>query len=84
MTKTVYISFSDVNELQTNIMKFVGIWVHQKKTPVPRSEIIKSMQSNGVNMPTTRNALYSLIKKGYIREAVTISNKTTYVALRTI
>lgn len=84
MSKTVYISFSDVNELQTNIMKFVGVWVHQKKTPVPRSEIIKAMQKNNVNMPTTRNALYSLIKKGYIREAVTISNKTTYVALRTI
>lgn len=82
--ETVYVSLSDINELQTNIMKFVALWVHEKKTPVPRSEIIKSMQLKEVNMPTTRGALYSLIRKGYIREAVTISNKTSYVVLRTI
>ncbi len=65
-------------------MKFVGTWVHEQKTPVPRKEIIKKLEENGVNMPTTRSALYSLLRKGYIREAVTISNKTTYVQLRSL
>lgn len=81
---TVYINLSDLNDFQMNIMKFITLWVHQKKTPVPRSEVIKAMQAKGVGMPTTRNALYSLIGKGYIREAATISNKTSYVQLKTI
>jgi len=81
---TLYTSLSDINELQTKIMKFVTHWVHEKKTPIPRSEIIKELQSTGVNMPTTRGALYALLRKGYIREAVTISNKTTYVQLRSL
>lgn len=84
MLRTVYTSFSEINALQTEIMKFVGYWVHEKKTPTPRKEIIKNMQLKGVNMPTTRNALYALLRKGYIRESVAISNKTTYVALRSI
>ena len=82
MPKTTYTSLSEVNELQTNIMKFVDIWVREKKTPIPRKEIIIKMESAGVNFPTCRAALYALIKKGYIREAYTISNKTTYVQLR--
>lgn len=84
MMSTYYANFSEINKLQTDIMKFVGIWVREKKTPVPRKEIIKNLQENGVNMPTTRSALYSLLRKGYIREAVTISNKTTYVQLRSL
>lgn len=82
MTKTVYINFSELNELQTKIMRFVEWWVHEKNTPVPRSEIIKELQTQGVGMPTVRNALYALLLKGYLREAVTISNKTSYVQLR--
>jgi hypothetical protein len=84
MPTTKYVGYYEVNILQFKIMKFVDFWVHKKKTPVPRCEIIKDMQSQGVNMPTTRNALYSLIRKGYIREAITISNKTSYVALRSV
>ncbi len=84
VSKNLYINLSDVNELQTRIMEFIGIWVHEKKTPIPRAAIIEKMQKDGINMPTTRNALYSLLRKGYIREAVTISNKTLYVALRSV
>jgi len=82
--KATYVNLSEITDLQTMIMQFVMEWVHEKKIPIPRSEIIKSMQLKGVNMPTTRSALYSLLRKGYIREAITVSNKTTYVALRSI
>jgi len=81
---TIYTDFCNISELQYKIMSLIDIWVHEKKIPTPRSEIIKSMQIQGVNMPTVRSSLYSLIRKGYIREAVTVSNKTSYVQLRRI
>lgn len=81
---TTYINLSEISEMQKNIMRFVDWWVHEKKIPIPRAEIIKEMEANGVKMPTTRLAIYVLLKKGYLREAVTISNKTTYVQLRSI
>lgn len=83
--KTVYASLSsDINGLQTKVMQFCVDWAREKKTPIPRVEVIKFMEKVGVSMPTTRNALYSLIAKGYIREAITISNKTSYVQLKSI
>lgn len=84
MGKTVYTSFSEINELQTNIMRFIDWWVHEKKTPVPRNEVIKYMEKKGMYFTTVRASLYVLLKKGYIREAYTISNKTSYVMLRKV
>ena len=84
MPKAKYISISEVNELQTNIMKFIDEWVHTEKKPVPRKEIILALQKKGVNFPTIRFALYSLLRKGFIRESYTISNKTEYVQLRRV
>ncbi len=82
--KTLYSNLSEINDLQTVIMKFVSQWVRCNKTPIPRSTIVAHMIKQKVHMPTTRNALYGLIKKGYIREAVTVSNTTRYVALRSV
>ena len=82
--KTIYIGNTDISDLQEDIMRFCTRWVKEMKTPVPRSEIVIYLEEKGVNMPTTRAAIYSLVKKGYIREAITISNKTSYVQLRTI
>lgn len=82
--RATYISSGDINDLQEEIMRFCMKWVHEQKTPIPRNEIIKYMETKGVNMPTTRASIYSLVKKGYIREAMTISNKTSYVQLRSI
>jgi hypothetical protein len=84
MPEAFYISLSEINELQTNIMLFVSYWVKKKKTPVPQKDIILRMQANGIKNFTTVNALNSLLRKGYIRRAYTISNKTTYVQLRGI
>ena len=84
MTKTTYDSLSEVNELQTNIMKFVNVWVHTKKTPIPLKEIIAEMMRQGTKNFTTVKAINALLKKGYIRRAVTISNKTYFVQLRSL
>jgi len=74
----------DINKLQHDIMIFIDGWARTKKTPIPRKEIIKDMEVKGVKNFTAINAINSLIKKGYIRRAVTISNKTYYIQLRGI
>jgi len=84
MPNTKYVNLYEVNELQTKIMQFIDEWVHQEKSPVPQKEIIIKMSSIGTKNFTTVNAINSLLRKGYIRRAVTISNKTFYVMLRRI
>ena len=74
----------DINKLQYNIMLFVEEWAHKEKTPIPRQEIVKGMGKKGVKSFTAINAINSLLKKGYIRRAIVISNKTYYVMLRSI
>lgn len=84
MTQTVYKDFSEVNKLQTDIMVFIDNWVREKKTPVPQKEIIISLVKVGNKDFTVSNALHSLLRKGYIRKAYVISNKTFYVQLRRV
>lgn len=85
MSKTVYQNLSEINDLQTCIMQFVQDWVRDKRLPVPQKDIIIAMKTDK-NTPgfTTANALNSLMSKGYIRRAVTFSNRTLYVQIRRI
>ena len=84
MPKVVYTNLSDLNKLQTDIMIFVDLWVHEKKTPVPYKEIITEMTRQGVILPTIIKALGSLLRKKYIRRAVVTSNKSFFVQLRRV
>lgn len=84
MTKTIYVSISEVNELQTKIMLFIQKWVKDKKTPVPHRKVLDGMKQKGVANSSTIYALKVLITKGYIRKAIMISNKTSYVQIRRI
>lgn len=82
--KTVYFNLSDINELQTDIMKLVDEWAHNNKTPIPLKLIMTTMEEKKVLRPTIIKALNSLLKKGYIRRANIISNKTYFVQLRRV
>lgn len=82
--QTMYISLSEINELQKRIMKFVDFWVHEEKTTVPLKEIISNMKKQGVKQSTTINSINGLIKKGYIGREYTRTNKTRFVQYRTI
>ena len=84
MSRTTYVNFNEINDLQYNIMVFIGEWVHKEKTPIPRKEIIINMQKKGVKDYTVIKAINSLLNKGYIRRSVTISNKSSYVQLRSL
>lgn len=80
--KAIYINLSDVSELQKSIMIYVEIWVKKEKIPVPLKEIILNMETQGNKTQTVIKAINSLVKKGYIRRAITISNRSSFVQLR--
>ena len=81
---TNYTSVEEINRNQKEIMLFIDFWVHEKKTPVPQKEVIICMKAKNVPEPTIIYELQILLKKGYIRRAVTISNKRTYVQLKRV
>ncbi len=82
--KNIYINFSEIDELQTKIMKYVDFWVHTNKTTVPLRSIIKNMEENGIKKETVKKAIFVLVKKGYIRRSLMVSNTTNFVQLRNV
>lgn len=86
MAKAVYIdineSTEEVSTLVKQIMLFMDVWIKANNTPVPKLEIIREMEGQGIKDFKTDHALNLLLRKGYIRRAVTISNKTSYVQLK--
>lgn len=84
MSHSVYFDLKEINALQQLIMEYVNDWVHTQKTPIPQRDVITGMKLKGVKDFTTVNALHVLIKKGYLRRAVTTTNRTYYVMLRGI
>ena len=81
---TDYINVDEIDKNQREVMLFVDFWVREKKTPVPQKEIVAIMLTKKVPMPTTIYSIQILLKKGYIRRAITISNKRSYVQLRRV
>jgi Fe2+ or Zn2+ uptake regulation protein len=84
MIKTAYTNLKDVNNLQEKIVNFISERAKTEKTPISQKEVVLKMKDEGVKVFTTVNALNSLLKKGYIRRSVYVSNKTFYVLCRTI
>ena len=84
VSQTSYIDLLDISRLQTQIMVFVQDWVRKEKTPVPLKNIVSGMETAGTKTFTTVKAIKVLLRKGYIRRAFTISNKTYFVQLRTV
>lgn len=73
-----------MSELQTKVMRFVVLWVKEKKTPVPKQEIFHAMLCEGMKEYTTESVLDCLLRKHYIRRAHTKTTKVSYVQLRSI
>ncbi len=85
---TDYVDLRVLSGLQTSIMEFVDIWVRTEKTPVPRKEIVKMMKEIGASRYAVKNALFGLLRQGYLRKAIMKPevplNKTFYVQLRRV
>ena len=84
MPETVYTNLYDITELQQKIMRYIDYWAHMEKTPIPQKRVIEEMASHEQKSFTVVNALNGLLRLGYIRRAVVISNKTYYVQLRKV
>lgn len=84
MPRTEYYDLKEINKLQSEIMEFIQGWVHTEKTPVPLKNIISNMETAGIKNFTSIKALNVLVRKGYIRRAHMISNKTFFVQLRRV
>lgn len=80
--KTAYTNLYDITELQQVIVRFITYWASTVKTPIPQKEIIEEMERHGRKASTVVNALNGLLKLGYIRRSVEVSNTTSYVQLR--
>lgn len=80
---TKYIDFYSLTELQRDIAIIIREWAKTHKTPIPRKEITKKMKKKGFEESSVKNAIKSLIMKGYIRKAIIISNSSFYVLLKT-
>jgi len=85
--RTIYADFnglSELTDLQRRIMEVVSKWAHQEKTPISLVEIKTKMKEQKIGNPTTINAINGLLRKGYLRRACIISNKSYFVMLRSI
>ena len=80
----VNVNIEGVSILQQNVMAFIQHWVKERKIPTPHKDILVEMKKKGVKGYTATHALNALIKKGYIRRAYTMSNKTSYVQIRSL
>jgi len=92
MADSIYTNLYDITRLQQKIMRYIDMWVHMEKTPVPQNRIIQEMEELDEKSFTVINALNGLLKLGYIRRAITNgrgetginSSKTKYVQLRRV
>lgn len=87
--KSVYIDIDEssksVNGLQVGIMLLVGAWAKKNpRNPIPRQEVFEKMKKKGKSEMQIRHALETLIRLGYLRKAFTMSNKISYVQLRSV
>jgi hypothetical protein len=74
----------EISEAQKVAMLVIQEWVREKRTPMPKKELFKKLINMDMADSTIRMVIRELLKDGYIRRAVVISNKTFYVQLRTI
>ena len=88
MPKSVYVDYNestpDVAELILNIVLFIESWVKIQRTTIPKKKILESMRMKGKSELQINHALNLLLKRKYIRKAITVSNKISYVQIGTI
>lgn len=83
MKQTEYRSLHDLNDQQEKVMSFIISWVNEKKTPVPKKEIVKEMTLKGMKPSVIEWSLDVLLSKSYIRRGYTEKyNTTVYVQTR--
>jgi predicted HTH transcriptional regulator len=70
------------NALQLSIMKIVNDWGHNNNEPITLKEVTLQLGGDQVSKDTIKASVRALIKKGYIRRAITRNKGSCYVQLR--
>lgn len=73
-----------MNKTQESIILSIMDWAKTNRDPIPRKEIIERMRVKNVPESTVKASITVLIKKGWIRKAITVRHEATYVLLGTV
>jgi len=71
-----------ISATQKEALTAIRKWANTKKTPMPKKELFKALVLADMSESTARKAIEALVKNGYIRRAVAVSNQTFYVLLK--
>lgn len=69
------------NSLQVRIMQLVSNWVKEQKEPIPQRHIVVSLEVEDIPPTTIKAAVRVLVKKGYLRRAI---SSASYIQLRSL
>lgn len=74
-----------VNDIQRHVLDVICLWVKTEKTPIAQKTIIENITSvYPIPQSTVKAAVKVLVKKGYIRKAITYTSGAYYVQLRSL
>ena len=73
-----------ISELQMDIMRFIDVWTHTKKTPVPKKEIVDELGTKGIKVYVVTNALETLIRKGFLRKSIIRPRQLVFIQIRRV
>lgn len=73
-----------MNKTQEAIVLCVMDWVLRNKEPISKKTIFDRMKEKGISESTAKASINVLIKKGYLRKAISVKHEAQYVLLRKI
>ena len=75
----------DVNEIQKLVLVVIAKWVQTEKVPITQRLIVETIsQERAIPCSTVKAAVRRLVVKGYLRKAISINNRASYVQLRSL
>lgn len=75
----------NINEIQRLVLDVICNWVKTQNTPIAQKTIVEAVTlTNPIPQSTVRAAVRILVKKRYIRKAVTFESGVSYVQLRSL
>lgn len=76
--------FGDLVGMQIDVMIFIKAWTRNHDVPIPQKNIFVHFTKQKVSPDTVSYAISSLLDKGYIRKAVSMTKAISYVMIRNI
>lgn len=71
-----------INTVQRLVFSIVMEWNRKNKTPIHQKTILENLST--VPQSTIKASIKALIRKGYMRKAMTVNRSVAYVQLRSL